>query len=147
MTAPAAQDFKSHRRYDPLWHFVGAIIVAAGFIVALVRAIRHPEDSWNWWFAVYALGILFVVARARAQTLIVQNRLIRLEMRLKLAGLLPAATAGRIGDLTPDQLVGLRFASDSELPGLVDRCLNGQLATGEAVKKEIKNWQPDWLRA
>ena len=147
MSAPAPQDFKSHRRYDPAWHFVGATIVAAGFIAALVHAIRHPDGTWNWWFAVYTLGILLVVARARAQTLIVQNRLIRLEMRLKLAGLLPAATAGRVGDLTTSQLVGLRFASDAELPGLVERCLGGQLANGEAVKKEIKNWQPDWLRA
>ena len=143
----ATQDYKSHRRYDPAWHFVGVIIVAAGFIAAVAHAIRHPESNWNWWFAVYALGILLVVGRARAQTLIVQNRLIRLEMRLKLAGLLPAATAGRISDLTPSQLVGLRFAGDGELPTLVERCLNGQLANGEAVKKEIKNWQPDWLRA
>ena len=147
MSAPATQDFKSHRRYDPLWHFVGAIIVAAGFIAAVVRAIRHPDGYWNWTFALYTFGILLVVARARTQTLTVQNRLIRLEMRLKLAGLLPSATAGRVNDLTVSQLVGLRFASDAELPGLVDRCLNGQLANGEAVKKEIKTWAPDWLRA
>jgi hypothetical protein len=147
MSAPAPQDFKSHRRYDPAWHFVGVIIVTAGFIGAVVRAVRHPDGYWNWWFAVYTLGIVLVVARARAQTLIVQNRVIRLEMRLKLAGLLPAANAGRINDLTTSQLVGLRFASDAELPSLVERCLSGQLANGEAVKKEIKSWQPDWLRA
>ena len=149
MAAPAEakQDFKSHRRYDPAWHFSGVLIVAGGFVGALVRAIRHPDVNWNWFFAVYTLGVLMVVARARAQTLIVQNRVIRLEMRLKLKELLPLVLGSRFNELSTSQLVGLRFASDAELPGLVERCLNGQLANGEAVKKEIKNWQPDWLRA
>jgi hypothetical protein len=146
MASPAPQDFKSHRRYDPLWHFVGVIIVAAGFIGALVRAIRHPDGYWNWWFAVYTLGVMLAVARARTQTLTVQNRVIRLEMRLRVAALAPALSP-RFDQLTVSQIVGLRFAGDAELPGLVERCLNGQLANGEAVKKEIKNWQADWLRA
>jgi len=68
-------------------------------------------------------------------------------MRLRLKDVLAPALAARIDELTVSQLVGLRFASDAELPGLVERCLNGQLANGEAVKKEIKNWQADWLRA
>jgi hypothetical protein len=146
--APAApQNLANHRRFDPLWHFVGAIIMVAGFIVAIVHAIRHPEGYWNWWFVVYAFGILLVVARARTQTLAVQDRVIRLEMRLRMKELLPAALAARANDLTVSQLIGLRFAGDAELPGLVERCLNGQLANGEAVKKEVKNWQADWLRA
>ena len=147
MTPAATQNLKNHRRFDPLWHFVGAIIVVAGFIVAVVHAIRHPEGYWNWWFAVYALGILLVVARARTQTLAVQDRVIRLEMRLRLKEILPAALAARIGELTVRQLIGLRFASDAEMASLVERCLSGQLANGEAVKKEVKNWQADWLRA
>ncbi len=146
MASSEPQNFANHRRYDPLWHFVGALIVTAGFIVAVVHAIRH-YSYWNAWFAVYALGVLLVVARARNHTLAVQNRVIRLEMRLKLKELLPAATAARIGELSVGQLIGLRFASDAELPGLVERCLNGQLGNGEAVKKEIKNWQADLLRA
>lgn len=144
--ADAPQNFKNHRRFDPLWHFAGALIVSAGFITAVVHEVRHPSN-WNLWFAVYALGILLVVARARVQTLQVQNRVIRLEMRLRLKALLPPATVGRINELTVSQLIGLRFASDAELPGLVERCLNGQLAGAEAVKKEIKTWQADWLRA
>jgi hypothetical protein len=146
--APAApQNLANHRRFDPFWHFSGALIVAAGFIVSVVHAIRHPDGYWNWWFVVYAFGILLVVARARTQTLAVQDRVIRLEMRLRLRELLSGALAGRIGELTVSQLVGLRFAGDAELPGLVERCLNGQLANAEAVKKEVKNWQPDWQRA
>ena len=96
---------------------------------------------------VYTFGILLCVWRARAQTLTVQDRVIRLEVRLRLKEVLPAALVARIGDLSARQLVGLRFAGDAELPGLVERCLSGQLANDEAVKKEIKNWQADWLRA
>jgi hypothetical protein len=96
---------------------------------------------------VYTVGIMLCVFRARAQTLTVQNRVIRLEMRLRLKDVLAPALAARIGELSVSQLVGLRFASDAELPALVERCLSGQLANNEAVKKEIKNWQPDWLRA
>lgn len=147
MASTAPQSFKTHRRFDPLWHFAGAIIVSAGFIVSAVHAVRHPEGYWNWWFVVYAFGIVLCVARARVQTLTVQDRLIRLEMRLHLKELLAPALAARIGELSVKQMVGLRFASDAELPALVERCLNGQLANGEAVKKEVKNWQADWLRA
>ena len=147
MAAQPQQDFQSHRRFDPAWHFVGAMIVLGGFIGAIVHAARHPDRMINWVGVVYTLGILLVVFRARAQTLMVQDRVIRLEMRLRLKDVLPAALAARINELTPRQLVGLRFAGDSEMTGLVERCLSGQLADGEAVKKEIKNWQPDWLRA
>ena len=147
MASTAPQNLGNHRRFDPFWHFAGALIVVAGFIVAVVHAIRHPEGYWNWWFAVYAFGILLCVARARVQTLTVQDRVIRLEMRLRLKELLAPALAARFGELTVSQLIGLRFASDAELPALVERCLNGQLANSEAVKKEVKSWQADWLRA
>jgi hypothetical protein len=147
MASSAPQNLKNHRRFDPLWHFAGILIVSAGFVVAVIHAIRHPDGYFNWWFAVYAFGILLVAARARAQTLMVQDRVIRLEMRLRLKDVLPPALGARIGELSVGQLVGLRFASDAELPDLVERCLSGQLVTRDAVKKEIKNWQADWLRA
>ena len=147
MASPAPQNFANHRRYDPPWHFVGAMIVAAGVIVAIVHAVRHPASYWNWWLVVYTIGLSLCVFRARAQTLTVQNRVIRLEMRLRLKDVLAPALAARIGELSVSQLVGLRFASDAELPALVERCLSGQLANNEAVKKEVKNWQADWLRA
>ena len=146
MAAPASQTFANHRRYDPPWHFVGAMIVLLGVIAAAVHAYRRG-GCCNWWMVVYTVGIMLCVFRARAQTLTVQNRVIRLEMRLHLKDVLAPALAARIGELSVSQLVGLRFASDAELPALVERCLSGQLANNEAVKKEIKNWQPDWLRA
>ncbi len=122
------------------------MIVLLGVIAAAVHAYRQG-GYYNWWMVVYAAGIMLCVFRARAQTLTVQNRVIRLEMRLRLKEALAPALAARIGELSVSHLVGLRFASDAELPALVERCLSGQLANNEAVKKEIKNWQPDWLRA
>jgi len=147
MAGQAPQTLKNHRRTDPYWHLSGALIILLGFVAAIVHAVRHPVGYWNWFFVVYTLGIVLVVWRARVQTVTVQDRLIRLEMRLHLKEVLPPALAARIGELSVRQLIGLRFASDGELQGLVQRCLNGQLADDEAVKKEIKNWQADWLRA
>lgn len=147
MASAAPQNLKNHRRFDPYWHYSGALIIAIGVIAAAVHAVRHSDYVWNWWLVVYTFGVALVVFRARAQTLLVQDRVIRLEMRLRLKDVLPAALVARIGELTHRQLIGLRFAGDAELPALVERCLNGQLANDEAVKKEVKNWQADWLRA
>ena len=144
--ATAVQNYSSHRRYDPLWHFVGFTLVLVGAIALIVRATKGGS-SGDWMNAAFGVGVVLVVFRARAQTLIVQDRLIRLEMRLRLERILPPALTSRIAELTPKQLVGLRFASDAELAGLVERCLSGELPDGEAVKKQVRNWQADWLRA
>jgi len=92
-----------------------------------------------------ALIALFVVLRNSALT--VQDRLIRLEMRLRLAGLLPADLLPRIPEFSVAQLVSLRFACDEELPALARRVLDEKLEDRKAIKKLVKNWQPDYLRA
>ena len=84
---------------------------------------------------------------ARHFALRVQDRVIRLEMRLRLAQLLPADLRPRINELTPKQLVALRFASDEELPDLVRTVLVDRITDGRAIKKMIRNWQGDYLRA
>ena len=146
MASNQPQTFATHRRFDPAWHFVGFMILLVGVIAASVHAYRQ-RTSFDHWMIVYTFGVLLVAFRARSQTLTVQNRVIRLEMRLRLKDVLPAALAARTGELTLSQLIGLRFASDAELAGLVERCLSGDLANGEAVKKQIKNWLPDHVRA
>ena len=83
----------------------------------------------------------------RASIVTVQDRLIGLEMRLRLAAVLPAELGVRIPELRIRQLVGLRFAGDTELPHLVTRCLNGELRTADQVKREIREWRPDFVRA
>ncbi len=146
MPAEKSQSYSNHAQYDPMWHFVAFPIVMIGFFVAVMHAFR-TGDKDSIWNAVYSLGVLLAVFFARSQTLRVQNRVIRLEMRLRLREVLPAAMHARIVELTPSQLVGLRFASNAELPGLVERCLKGELPHGGAVKKEVRDWQSDWLRA
>jgi len=75
-----------------------------------------------------------------------QDRLIRLEMRMRLQQLLPPDLRVRINDLTPRQLVALRFAGDAEMPDLIREVLDGRLKSGKEIKTRIKDWQADWLR-
>lgn len=144
--ATPPQDFKSHRRYYPLLHFVVQPILLVNLIVAGRVAMRDPS-AWNLWQVVLAAGLGALSWAARAMALRVQDRVIRIEMRLRFTALLDRDTLAATSRLTRSQLVGLRFAGDGELPALVKRCLASELANGEAVKKEIRDWQPDWLRA
>ena len=101
------------------------------------------DDAINLLLA-FGLGILFLYARTFP--LAAQDRLIRLEERLRLAELLPEDLRGRIGDLKEGQLIGLRFASDEEVPDLVRQVLDGKLNGREDIKKAIKTWRPDNFR-
>ncbi|MCX5755020.1 MAG: DUF6526 family protein [Gemmatimonadetes bacterium] len=146
MATVPPQDIKSHRRWVPAIHFVALPILFGNVIFASWQAVRIPTllNSWSVLVAV-ALAIVALMARVMVNT--VQDRVIRLEMGGRLGQVLTGASAGRINELTRKQFVGLRFAGDAELPGLVERCLSGELATDEQIKRQIKNWQPDWLRA
>jgi hypothetical protein len=126
MTA-TAQSYANHRRVFPLYHLFALPILIAHVVVTMVVSVRHPS-LWNLW-------------------LIVQNRVIGLEMRLRLATILPVELCQRIPELHLKQLVGLRYAGDDELVGLVERCLRGELVTADAVKREVRHWRPDYVRA
>ena len=111
---------------------------------AIVELVRHP----SWMAGVQALVLLWLAILAfktRIYSLKVQDRLIRLEERLRLQSVLPASMQPRIADLTVDQLIGLRFASDAELPGLVEKTLAGNWGRKQ-VKEAIVNWRPDTYR-
>jgi hypothetical protein len=140
------QTYANHRRYFPLFHFVAQPILLANIGVQLVRTVRAPSFDHAWMLAV-AIAIEAGVVASRASTLIVQNRLVGLEMRLRLAAVLPPELRPRIPELRVRQLIGLRFAGDAELPQLVERCLAGELRTADQVKREVKEWRADWLRA
>lgn len=142
-----AQTIKNHRMWLPMWHFVAFPIALINVGVSGYRMYAAGFHRGVIWDTIFAIGILLAVFASRTMALKVQDRLIRLEMRLRLAGSLPDALKGRINDLSTRQLIGLRFASDAEMAGLVERCLKGELANDEAVKKEIKNWVGDTLRA
>jgi hypothetical protein len=144
--ASQTQTYATHRRYHPMWHFFAFPVLLLNVFASAWHVIRHPSP-WNAWGVVIAAALLIAVFAARVQTLTVQNRVIRLEMRLHLRDVLPAAMHGRIAELTVKQLIGLRFASDAELPSLVERCLKGELKDDEAVKKAITDWRADHTRA
>ena len=141
-----SQTYASHRRYFPLFHYVALPLLLANVLVAIAHVWRRPS-MWNGWLVVVSVALVAGFVAVRSSTLMVQNRLIGLEMRLRLAATLPPELRTRIPDIRLNQLVGLRFAGDDELPGLVERCLHGELATADAVKREIRDWRPDHVRA
>ncbi|HEV7994503.1 MAG TPA: DUF6526 family protein [Gemmatimonadaceae bacterium] len=145
MTA-TQQNYANHRRFFSLYHYVALPIFLVNVAVTLVEAIRHPS-LWSFWLVVVAIALVAGIVASRTSTLIVQNRVIGLEMRLRLATVLPVALCQRIPELRLKQLIGLRYAGDAELPALVERCLAGELATADAVKREVRHWRPDFVRA
>ncbi|HEY2434888.1 MAG TPA: DUF6526 family protein [Vicinamibacterales bacterium] len=142
----APQNYKNHTKIVPIYHFFALPVAAANAVTLVVRAIFH--FSWDTAIAALmgiALVLMFLLARIFALT--VQDRVIRLEMRLRLRELLPSDQHPRIAELTRDQLVALRFAGDAELPALARRVLDERLTDRKAIKQLIRDWEVDSLRA
>ena len=144
--APRTQSYKNHTRLLPPFHF----FVIPVLLINLLNTIRHlyqaPSRSMAF-SVVVAAALLMLGFLARVMAVTVQDRVIRLEMRQRLRETLPPAMSARIHELTPRQLIALRFASDAELPDLVRDVLDGKLTTPKEIKQRVKNWQGDWLRA
>ena len=140
----AEQSYQSHTRWLPACHFFAAPVLLINTINELRHAFNDPTPSTAV-AAVVAAAILTVAFLARTQALQAQNRLIRLEMRLRLQPLLPADLYARFNELTVPQLVALRFASDGELPGLIGTVLKDGTKQAD-IKKLIKQWVPDYVR-
>lgn len=145
MADAKSQNFSNHRRFVPMYHFVLFLILVVNLIWSCWHLYQHPgmAATVNLLVAI-GLGILFLYARTFA--LAAQDRLIRLEERLRLAEILPEDLRGRIGELKEGHLIGLRFAPDDEVPDLVRQVLDGSLKGREEIKKAIKNWRPDTFR-
>lgn len=140
-----AQTHANHARYVPAFHFFVLPVLLINVIVQIVAAVRAPGAASVWGVVVaLALGTAAVLLRVMALT--VQDRVIRLEESLRLSRLLPNRSAD-IARLSRDHLVGLRFAADAEVAGLVDRILSGELVSRRDVKAAVKAWRPDHLRA
>jgi hypothetical protein len=146
MSRSETQTLANHARFVPGYHFVSAGLLAVYLLWCLYRVVVAPslDTAMALAFAV-SMGLLFYYARIFSLTL--QDRVIRLEERLRLARLLPAELAGEIERLRPRQLVALRFASDGEVEGLVRRVLAGELAGAAEIKREVRSWRSDHLRA
>jgi len=144
MANATPQSYANHSRLDPTFHFFLASLNIAAIILSVILLVQHPRMASILW-VLLAIGLFVTAFKARTYALRVQDRVIRLEERLRLAMLLPEAARARIGELTESQLVGLRFASDAELPALAMRALNERL-TNKQIKSSIQSWRPDYFR-
>jgi len=146
-TMPEPQTYKNHTRWDPIWHFFLAPILMLNFFFSIYLLIHHWPNHWallGWWVLV-PFVLFMAVGKARAHSLKAQDRIIRLEERLRFAALLPPELLTRSSSLTEAQYIGLRFASDAETPALVKRALDENL-TQKQIKEAIVNWRPDYFR-
>ena len=141
-----SQNYANHARFYPPFHYFVAPVLILNLLYTIWRSIQRPSLD-TVWAVVLAAGLVGTATVARLMALTVQDRVIRLEMRIRLNEVLPSDLHSRIGELTPAQLIGLRFASDAELPELVRRVLGGSLKTTKEIKKVVRNWQGDYLRA
>jgi hypothetical protein len=140
------QSLKNHARFVPAFHFFVAPVFILNIVWSVVRVVR--SFSFGTIVSLLVATALFVLAfTARIFALTVQDRVIRLEMRLRMQQTLPPDLMPRIPEFTVSQLVALRFASDAELPGLARKVLQENLTERKAIKALVQNWQPDYLRA
>jgi hypothetical protein len=145
MAEQLPQTYANHARTHPLFHFFLLPGAAIFTVLTAVNVVRHPQrlDAW----ALMLLGLLlpFAVLLIRIYALQVQNRVIRLEERLRLHALLSADLCERVPELTPAQLIALRFASDQEVAGLAAKALESGMKPVD-IKKSIATWRPDTFR-
>jgi hypothetical protein len=140
------QNFKNHARFVPAFHFFVGPVFLINIVWSVVRVVR--SFSFGTIVSLLVAIALFVLAfTARIFALTVQDRVIRLEMRLRMQQTLPPDLLPRIPEFTVSQLVSLRFASDAELPDLARKALQENLTERKAIKALVRNWQPDHLRA
>jgi len=139
------QDFATHTRWHPLYHFVLAPIMLINVIYSVVRLVQEPGWDRGEWVLV-SIGLVILTLLARTNPLKVQDRIIRLEERLRMAKLLEPGLAEKAMDLKPAQYIALRFAPDEELPGLVSKIAGGELSDQKAIKASVKDWRADHFR-
>jgi len=144
MSERTPQTLANHAKLDPIFHFFLAPVLLACFIASIVF-LFHEVDALRVWFAVLSLAAFLLCFKTRLYALKVQDRIIRLEERLRLTALLPEPLRAKIPQLTEPQLIALRFAADEEVPPLVEKILSEGLQP-KAIKKAINNWRPDYWR-
>lgn len=148
MAEKQAQSFANHTRWDPAFHFFVLPVFGLGVLLSLIHFFAHVttgglhENFHAILLILLSVALVLVAVKERLYALKVQDRVIRLEERLRLSQLLSEPLRSRIPELTVGQLCGLRFASDAEVPKLVERALNEKLSRKE-IKKAIQNWRPD----
>jgi hypothetical protein len=141
-----AQNFENHTKIVPAFHYFVLPVLAINLGRSIYRVAHHFSGD-TVISVLLAAALLLLALYARMFALTVQDRVIRLEMQLRLRNLLPPDLRPCIVDFTVGQLVALRFASDAELPGLARKVLDEKVNDRKTIKKMIQNWQTDLLRA
>lgn len=145
MSEKMPQTYANHPKLVPGFHYLLVGLIVVNFGLAAWELYKAPSIGTGRGLVVAV--ILFLVSwYARIFPLTAQDRVIRLEEKLRFAQLLPPELAARVDEIKRHQFVALRFASDAELPGLVRRVLAGELSSGKEIKQAIANWRPDYLR-
>lgn len=151
MSRKTPQTYANHRRFDPPFHFFLLPVFVLGLVMSLIHFFYHLRESdmrgnfHAFLLIVLAFAMITLAFKVRLYSLKLQDRIIRLEERLRLTQLLSEPLRSRIPELTEGQLVGLRFASDAEVPKLVESALSEKLNRKD-IKKAIQNWRPDYWR-
>jgi len=138
------QSFKSHTRWDPMFHFIILPVLIANIILCIVFYIHHrPLLSYTGiWLIVLSLVLFMIAGKSRGYALKNQDRVIRLEEKSRLASLVSASELVELESLNMRQYIGLRFASNTELPDLARRAIRENL-TEKQIKQAIVAWRPD----
>jgi hypothetical protein len=139
------QTFANHTRWHPPFHFFVLPVMLINFIWSIVQFVMSLGWNSGWWIVV-SLALLLLTFFVRTNSLKVQDRIIRLEEKLRYQQVLSPAVAQRSSALTPGQIVALRFAGDDELEELVSAVATGKLAKPKNIKQAIKNWRADTFR-
>jgi hypothetical protein len=147
MSQASQQNLKNHGKIDPQFHFVLFFVLVANLIFAVFHLLHHREDAYiaSAWYLALSLVVFIPFFKLRTYPLKVQDRVIRLEERLRLQALAPAQWHSQIYRLTEDQLIGLRFAADDEVVALAKQALEQNL-TRKQIKERIQNWRADHWR-
>jgi len=145
----AEQNFANHAKFFPPFHFfvMPVLLVNLGIQIYWLKELWNTFTFRSIFNVLLALALILGFLSARRFALSVQDRVIRLEERLRYQRLLPADLQPRIEEVTVAQLVSLRFASDAELPALARKVLDDKMQERKAIKQLVKNWKPDYLRA
>jgi hypothetical protein len=141
MSKSAPQSLKNHARFDPPFHMVLATVLVVNIVIVITLLVKD-FNIYTSWLLILSIAAWIPVLKLRLYPLKVQDRVIRLEERLRLQALAPAEWHTQIYRLTEDQLIGLRFASDDEVVELAKQALEHNL-NRKQIKERIKNWRPD----
>ena len=145
MANESGQSFAKHAQWTPGYHFFAAPLGLAYMVWSIMRLVKTPNVDTTY-ALVGALAIVGAIAFARLSPLQAQDRIIRLEERLRLTRLLPADLQSHVETFRPGQLIAMRFASDGEVVDLARKVIANPAMTAREIKAEVKSWKADYFR-